>query len=89
MAKNLFDAATLNEVKTRLGKLGPGSERQWGKMTAPQMLAHCCVSLQWALGEVVPDRLFVGLRMIGRVIKPLALKESSDVDGIHLRRRAW
>ena len=38
--KNLFDGTVANELKTRLGKLGPRSERQWGKMTAPQMLAH-------------------------------------------------
>ena len=68
-----------NARQTRLAKLGPGSERQWGKMTAPQMLAHCCVSLQWALGEVVPDRSFVGLRIIGRLIKPMALKESEPL----------
>jgi hypothetical protein len=46
--KNLFDAAMANQVKTRLGKLEPQSERRWGKMTAAQMLAHCSVSMQWA-----------------------------------------
>ena len=46
--KNLFDATVANQVKTRLGKLGPQSERRWGKMTAAQMLAHCSVSMQWA-----------------------------------------
>ncbi len=45
-----------NQVKTRLGKLEPQSERLWGKMTAAQMLAHCSVSLQWAVGELVPEK---------------------------------
>jgi len=39
--KNLFDATVANQVKIRLGQLEPQSERSWGKMTAPQMLAHC------------------------------------------------
>ncbi len=49
--KNLFDATVANEVKTRLAKLEPQSERRWGKMTAAQMLAHCSVSMQWAVGR--------------------------------------
>lgn len=77
--KNLFEAATVREVKERLGRLQPNSERQWGKMTAPQMLAHCCVSLQWAVGDVIPDQSFVGLRMIGKLIKPMALKENEPL----------
>ena len=30
--KNLFEAATVEEVKERLAQLRPESERQWGKM---------------------------------------------------------
>ena len=54
--KNLFDATVANQVKARLGKLEPQSERRWGKMTAAQMLAYCSVSMQWAVGEVVPEK---------------------------------
>jgi len=54
--KNLFDRTVANQVKTRLGELGPQSERRWGKMTAAQMLTHCSVSMQWAVGEVVPEK---------------------------------
>ena len=75
--KNLFDPTVVVEITDRVARLRPDSERLWGKMSAAQMLAHCCVSLQWALGEVVPDRVFVGLRMIGRVIKPMALKDDA------------
>ena len=35
--KNLFDAAVADQVKIRLGKLEPQSERRWGKMTAAQI----------------------------------------------------
>ena len=67
--KNLFDATVTNEVKTRLGKLGPQSERQWGKMTPSQMMAHCSVSMQWAVGEVVPEKEALPMRLIGRLVK--------------------
>ena len=77
--KNLFDTTTVNEIKMRLAKLGPRSERQWGKMTAPQALAHCSIALRWALDELPPDKLFVGLRLIGRIIKPMALKENEPM----------
>jgi hypothetical protein len=54
--KNLFDATVASQVKTRFGELEPQSERRWGKMTSPQMLGHCSVSMQWAVGEVVPEK---------------------------------
>ena len=77
--KNLFDATAANEVKTRLGKLGPQSERQWGKMTAPQMLAHCSVSMQWALGEVVPEKGSLPVRLMGRLVKPMVFRNEDPL----------
>jgi len=41
VSKNLFDETVASEVKTRLGRLVPQTEKRWGKMTAAQMLAHC------------------------------------------------
>jgi hypothetical protein len=66
-------------VKTRLQRLGPHSERQWGKMTAPQMLAHCCVSMQWAVGEVVPEKGPLPARVIGRLIKPMVFRNDDPM----------
>jgi hypothetical protein len=77
--KNLFDAMAANQIKTRLGKLETRSERQWGKMTAPQMLAHCSLSMQWAVGEVVPDKLALSARLMGRVIKPLVFRNEDPL----------
>ncbi|MEP6714475.1 MAG: DUF1569 domain-containing protein [Terriglobia bacterium] len=77
--KNLFDAAAANDMKTRLGKLGPLSERQWGRMTAPQMLAHCSVGMQWALGEVVPDKGPLPMRLVGRLVKPLVFRNEDPL----------
>jgi hypothetical protein len=49
--KNLFDAATVDEVKARLVCLRPDSERRWGSMNAAQAVAHCAAGLELALGD--------------------------------------
>jgi hypothetical protein len=77
--KNLFDAPVANQVKARLGKLEPRSERRWGKMTSSQMLAHCSVSMQWAVGEVVPDKGALPARLMGRLIKPLVFRNEDPL----------
>ena len=72
--KNLFDPAVADQIKTRLTKLEPQSERQWGIMTASQMLAHCAMSMQWAVGETVPEKGPLPARIMGRLVKPLVLR---------------
>jgi Protein of unknown function (DUF1569) len=76
--KNLFQTDTAAEVKERIAGLTPNSPRLWGKMSAGQAVAHCCVSMKWALGEIVPPRMFVG-RVIGGVIKPLVLGDDKPM----------
>lgn len=77
--KSLFDATVVNQVQTRLGTLTAQSERRWGKMTAPQMLAHCAVSMQWAVGEVVPEKAPLPVRLIGRLVKPLVFRNDDPM----------
>jgi hypothetical protein len=77
--KYLFNAAVANQVKARLGHLSPASERRWGKMTAAQMLAHCSVSMQWAVGEVVPEKAALPARLLGRLIKPLVFRNDDPM----------
>lgn len=77
--KNLFDRTVANEVKTRLEKLGQRNDRQWGKMTAPQMLAHCSVSMQWALGEVIPEKAPLPVRVLGRLVKPFVFRNEKPL----------
>lgn len=76
--KNLFDRAQVNEIKARLAQLNPDSPRQWGKMNAPQAVAHCAAGMEWALNEKRPPRLFIG-RIVGRFIKPLALRDDEPM----------
>ncbi len=49
--KNLFDATVKQEIIDRINKLTPQSQRQWGKMDAGQMLAHCQMPLGVATGK--------------------------------------
>ena len=67
--KNLFDATLANQVKYRIASLRIDSERQWGKMSVAQCMAHCASGLEMALGEIRPPRALIG-RLIGSVIKP-------------------
>jgi hypothetical protein len=71
--KNLFEPATVEEVKQRMAQLCPDSERQWGKMNVAQMVAHCSGGMEWAVGDKRPPRMFVG-RILGVIVKPMALK---------------
>jgi hypothetical protein len=70
--KNLFEAATADEVKLRTGRLRPDSERQWGKMNAAQAVAHCAASMEMAVGDRLPQQMLLG-RVIGGFVKPMVL----------------
>jgi hypothetical protein len=45
--KNIFDQSISNEVITRINTLTPTTTPNWGKMNAPQMLAHCNVTYEF------------------------------------------
>lgn len=70
--KNLFEAATVDEVKGRTIRLRPESDRVWGTMNAAQAMAHCAAAMEMATGDVRPPRALVG-RLLGWIVKPMAL----------------
>jgi Protein of unknown function (DUF1569) len=76
--KNIFEAATVAEVKERMAQLRPDSARLWGKMNAPQALAHCSAGVELALGDKKPPRVLAG-RVFGWIVKPLALKDDAPM----------
>lgn len=76
--KSLFEAATANEVKTRIGRLEPNSVRQWGKMSAAQAMAHCATTMEWAVGEKNEPRMFLG-RLFGSLVKSKVLKDEAPM----------
>ena len=66
--KSLFDRPTLHEILARINNLSPQSERQWGKMSVSQMLAHCKIAFGVPLSEKKMPRIFLG-RLIGWMFK--------------------
>jgi hypothetical protein len=76
--KNLFEAGMAKEIKERIAKLGLKSERQWGKMTAPQAMAHCSAVMEWAVGDRVEPRMFLG-RILGPLVKSQVLKDEKPM----------
>jgi hypothetical protein len=68
--KNLFEAASVEEVQARMAQLRPESERQWGTMHPAQALAHCAGAMEWALGDRIPARMWLG-QIMGRLVKPM------------------
>lgn len=50
--KSVWQAATRRELQDRLAKLTPGTPRQWGRFTAPQMVAHIAQSFRSSLGDL-------------------------------------
>src|ERR1700739_1600467 len=48
-------------------------------MTVAQMLAHCWVSMQWAVGEVVPEKGALPARLMGRLVKPMVFRNEDPL----------
>ena len=67
--QNLFDSPARQEILERLGALSPGASRQWGKMDAGQMLAHCSVALEAGTGDKPRKQ-----QLIGRLLSPFVRK---------------
>ena len=76
--KNLFEAARAEEVKGRIARLRPDSERQWGTMSPAQAMAHCSVAMEWAVGDRIPARMLLG-RIIGGMVKPKVLGDDEPM----------
>jgi uncharacterized protein DUF1569 len=76
---NLFDATVANQAKARLAKLEPQSAAHWGEMTAAQMLAHCSASMQWAVGDTVPETGSFLARLMGRLVKPMVFRNEDPL----------
>lgn len=72
--KNLFEADTTEEIISRIDKLQPNTQRQWGKMDVAQMMAHCSATLEVASGRVVLPRLFIG-RILSPFVRPVFTNE--------------
>jgi len=72
--KNLFEKEAVDEVISRIDRLQPATQRQWGKMDVAQMMAHCSGALDMASGKSNLPRVFIG-RLIGPFVKPVFTNE--------------
>lgn len=72
--KNLFEKETAQEVISRIDKLQPSSQRQWGKMEVAQMMAHCSATIDMASGRLNPPRIFIG-RILAPLVRPVFTNE--------------
>ena len=63
--QNMFVDGDRVAIETRLALLRPDAARQWGRMSAAQMLAHCAAALEAPLGERRERQC-----LLGRVMTP-------------------
>ena len=71
---NLFNQSDVSIILERIEKLTSGSQRHWGKMNVSQMLAHCNVAMETAMGKNFIKRVFIG-RIIGTLMKRSVLSD--------------
>jgi Protein of unknown function (DUF1569) len=70
----LFDPASRGSILERLAGLAPSAARQWGKMNAAQMLAHCSAALEVGTGDKPRKQALIG-RLLGRFVRASLLGE--------------
>ena len=71
---NLFDTAAKKSIQDRLAALTPAAMRQWGKMDAAQMLAHCSIAMEGATGDKPRAHSLIG-KVFGPFVKKRFLGE--------------
>jgi len=76
--KTVFDKTTRDELINRIGTLGENSTAQWGKMNVYQMIKHCALWEEMAMGKVRYKRAFVG-RLFGRIALKKVLKDDAPL----------
>jgi hypothetical protein len=69
----LFNSADASAILQRVENLKAETQRQWGKMTPAQMLAHCNASMETAMGKTYIKPVGALGRFIGRLLRPSAL----------------
>jgi hypothetical protein len=65
---DLFDPSARQAILARLDRLEPTSARQWGKMDAAQMLAHCATAMEVATSDRPRKQALIG-RLLGPLVR--------------------
>jgi hypothetical protein len=66
--ESIFDATSRAQVLARIEQLRADTPAQWGKMNAPQVLAHCSVAFDSAFGKIGGKQIFLG-KLFGKMAK--------------------
>ena len=77
--KDLFNPTLANDIKQRIMRLHPESERRWGNMTVAQTLAHCTSGIQMATGVINLRRATFPANVFGLLIKPLVFADDKPM----------
>jgi Protein of unknown function (DUF1569) len=72
--KTIFDKATRDELTARINMLTENRGPAWGKMNVYQMLKHCTLWEEMALGKKHFKRMFLG-RLFGKLAKKDLMKD--------------
>ena len=64
--KSIFDKTTRAELVTRIANLNENSKAEWGKMTVSQMMKHCSLWDEMALGKKHYKQSFLG-KLFGKM----------------------
>jgi len=73
--ENMFEPAGATGILQRLENLQSNAVAQWGKMTVAQMLAHCQVPIECALGDRQQKQSLLG-KLFGPIAKKQMLKDT-------------
>lgn len=68
--KTLLQSEAVDEIISRIDKLTPTTQHQWGKMDVAQMMAHCSGAMDMASGRLILPRVLIG-RILGPFVKPI------------------
>lgn len=74
----MLDTATREELIGRISALSENSTAQWGRMTVYQMLKHCTLWEEMALGKRKYKRWWIG-RIFGRMVLKTMMKDDSPL----------
>ncbi|SOE19729.1 Protein of unknown function [Spirosomataceae bacterium TFI 002] len=80
--ENVLIPSGANVMISRINKLTPATQANWGKMKVAQMLAHCCVTYEMLFDDIHPKpnaikKFFIKLFIKGVVVGPKPYKKNS------------
>lgn len=73
---NIFTKPVSDKIVERINKLSPDTQPDWGKMNAPQMLAHCNVTYEMIYENIHPQPNFILKFILKTLIKNKVVGET-------------